>query len=140
MTAARLDLVDERAIEQSATYHLGYQRRLADGVTPHPVPVDARLRMQIRATPDAPDPALIDITHAPGADGQILIGDAVIDGVTHANARLAITLTASATGRLTMIKAWYDLFLDTPGATSEVDKLLRGSVSVISAVTRPAHD
>jgi hypothetical protein len=124
-------VVHDIDIEQGATFHMGYTRHLSDGVTPRDL-TGLNVRMQVRLqVGDLGDP-LVDITQDASADGQIV--------VSGPEGHLYFTIAAEATDRLDRSTAVYDVFLDVPGTPSEVEKLMKGDVTVDNAVTRPTHD
>lgn len=90
------------------------------------VPVDltgVAARMQVRATADAPDPPVVDIT---SASGKIVLGGSA--------GTVRLIVDASVTAALTPGDYVYDVVFTWPGGT--VQKFMRGSVEVLAGVTR----
>lgn len=80
-------------------------------------------RMHIRASHDAPDPPLLELTDA---NGRLALGGSA--------GTIQMTVTAVDTAALTFTEGVYDLELVSPGG--EVDRLLYGGVEVTPEVTR----
>lgn len=114
MTAAKRDLV----IEKGATFRLNL--RLKDAAGAYMNLTGYVGRMQVRATVTADTP-LLDL-----AGAQI-----TFDAAGSCQVRATATLTME----LPLVKAVYDLEIESP--SGEVDRLLEGKVTISPNVTRP---
>lgn len=122
MAAASHDIT----IEQGATWRLVLSWMQPDGVTAYDL-TDCHARMQVRSAHGTD--VLIDLTDAPGVDGQIVLGGAM--------GSVAIRIAPAATERLNVKKAQYDLVLQL--ATGDVERLLRGKVTIVPSITEPTY-
>jgi hypothetical protein len=116
-------------IESGATWREGVTLMEPDGETPTDV-TGYEVRMEVRTRAGATE-ALISISEVAGEDGEVTVGDA--DG--HLSLRITPTGTLKVRG---LKKAVYDIFIELPGG--DVDKLLKGAVTVDPNVTDPTYD
>jgi hypothetical protein len=122
MAAATHDIT----IEQGATWRLVLSWMQPDGVTAYDL-TGCQARMQVRSAHGTD--VLIDLDEAGTDDGQISLGGAT--------GSIAIRIAPSATEKLNVKKAQYDLVLQL--ATGDVERLLRGKVTVVPSITEPTY-
>lgn len=122
MAAASHDIT----IEQGATWRLVLSWMQPDGVTPYDL-TDCKARMQVRSAHGTD--ILIELDDASTTDGRIALGGAT--------GSIAIRIAPAATERLNVKKAQYDLVLQL--ATGDVERLLRGKVTIVPSITEPTY-
>lgn len=133
MAAATLDIT----IEQGATWRQSLTWYQPDGVTPYDL-TGAQARLQLRSAHGTA--VLVDLNEkgtagatlgtdgvTPVSDGQIALGGAT--------GTIDIVMLASATERLNLRKAAYDLTVKV--AAGDTDRVLEGKVTIKPSITEP---